>query len=516
MKNLIYFAMGILFAISLQAQTQIQIQNTFMTSIDPNNEHRSNNGNIIINTDNGFIIVGASSCYGGQVGCLDFVAVDPNGMELWTRNFENYPYGFSMAWGGLIKNVVNDYDYTALGITAKNDSIYGFLLYLNAGGDTIASVPFTNSAIGIANGSEIDGNSYIALYTSGIPYVTAQAVLQQVFADGTLGWSKTFAPTNYTNGISLGKMYDNGFVLGLSVFDFNNPDNFRADIVRTTGTGDTLWSKWLPTIDPDYAPLLQVLVQANHNIAAAWAIDTFLYVPGEGLYNQYPPTVFCLSESGEILWKHVFVARSWKTITSIRTAANGDIIGCGYNDADVSGFIFRLSATGELLWEHEYYNSYSSVNHFFLFDLVETHEGNIAATGVVMTDIGQQGAIDNDIGLLLVDANGCVEGSCEDTIYLSVANEGQAWHNLSKPRFVVSPNPVGNQTTLLYQLPPNTQNAQLALLIYDVFGRQIAKYTLPEQQQNFTFNTANLPNGIYVYTVLAKGQRIYTNKFVKQ
>lgn len=493
MKNLIYFAMGILFAISLQAQTQIQIQNTFMTSIDPNNEHRSNNGNIIINTDNGFIIVGASSCYGGQVGCLDFVAVDPNGMELWTRNFENYPYGFSMAWGGLIKNIVNDYDYTALGITAKNDSIYGFLLYLNAGGDTIASVPFTNSAIGIANGSEIDGNSYIALYTSGIPYVTAQAVLQQVFADGTLGWSKTFAPTNYTNGISLGKMYDNGFVLGLSVFDFNNPDNFRADIVRTTGTGDTLWSKWLPTIDPDYAPLLQVLVQANHNIAAAWAIDTFLYVPGEGLYNQYPPTVFCLSESGEILWKHVFVARSWKTITSIRTAANGDIIGCGYNGGD--GFIFRLSATGELLWEHEYYNSYSSVNYFFLFDLVETHEGNIAATGVVMTDIGQQGAIDNDIGLLLVDANGCVEGSCEDTIYLSVANEGQAWHNLSKPRFVVSPNPA-NQTLSInsYQYSP-----EATFELYNILGQVAIKTPLLTKEEQIDIN--NLPAGTYFYQI---------------
>lgn len=514
MKNLIYFAMGILFAISLQAQTQIQ--NTFMTSIDPNNEHRSNNGVIIMDNGDGFMIVSASICDQNTIGCLDLIKTDYNGVPLWSNNFIKYPYGLGVANDGLIKKQEGDF----LLLAGEGNITNGYNVFtalLNQDGDSISSFPIGENVIAIANHGIWEGNNndYITLYTSGIQQVTGYAVLQQVFADGTLGWSKIFAPTNYTNGISLGKMYDNGFVLGLSVFDFNNPDNFRADIVRTTGTGDTLWSKWLPTIDPDYAPLLQVLVQANHNIAAAWAIDTFLYVPGEGLYNQYPPTVFCLSESGEILWKYPFMNLYPKTINSIRTAANGDIIGCGITGYGM-GLLFRLSPTGELLWEHGYSNSHSANPYFPLFDLVETHEGNIAATGVVMTDIGQQGAIDNDIGLLLVDANGCVEGSCEDTIYLSVANEGQAWHNLSKPRFVVSPNPVGNQTTLLYQLPPNTQNAQLALLIYDVFGRQIAKYTLPEQQQNFTFNTANLPNGIYVYTVLAKGQRIYTNKFVKQ
>ena len=511
MKNLIFLMAGLFLGLNLIAQ------NTFSTSIDPNGEHTNNNGAVIMDNGDGFVIVSASICDQSTVSCLHLIKTDYNGVPLWSNNFIKYPYGLRGAGRGLIKKQDGNFALFTIENTIGIDGEYHpFLLNIAPNGDSLSAISFGTNVVSVASQSifECNNNDFVALYTSGVFQQSSQAVLQQVFANGTLGWSKTFAPTNSTNGISLDKMHDDGFALSLFVQNTNDLSEIRANIIRTNAVGDTLWSKWLPnTVDLDYAPLPFIAVQANHPSAAVWAVDTFLYVPGEGLYNRYPPTVFCLSPNGDLLWKHVFVTIGWKTITSLRPAANGDIIGCGFYDGDGSGFMFRLSPTGELLWEHKYYNPINTTNAFMFFDLVETHQGGIAATGIVFTDT-EQGGIDNDVGLLLVDANGCISGSCEDTIYLSTSNEGQAWFNLNKPRFVVSPNPVSNQANLLYQLSPNTQQAQL--LIHDVWGRELAAYTLSAQEQNFSFDTHLLPNGIYIYSVWANKQRIYTNKFIKQ
>lgn len=506
MKNLIFLMVGLFLCINLMAQ------NTFSTSIDAGNMHNSNNGISIIDAQNGLFVVSASLCYGNTTRCMDIVKTDYLGNVAWQQHFEDYPFEFTSA----SKSPINDGDNYSFLVMRKTmldmEDYYPFIFTLNNNGDSIQSLPLEQVKAIASTGLQKINTDYYLLYSYGEQW--SHAVLQQVFANGTLGWSKTFAPTNYTSGVSLGKMHDDGFVLSLFVQNTNDLSEIRTNIIRTNAVGDTLWSKWLPaTVDLDYVPLPLIAVQANHNIAAVWAVDTFLYVPGEGLYNRYPPTVFCLSRNGDLLWKHVFVTIGWKTITSLRPAANGDIIGCGFYDGDGSGFMFRLSPTGELLWEHKYYNPINTTNAFMFFDLVETHQGGIAATGIVFTDIGQPLG-DPDVGLLLVDANGCISGSCEDTIYLSASNEGQAWFNLNKPRFVVSPNPVSNQANLLYQLSPNTQQAQL--LIHDVWGRELAAYTLSAQEQNFSFDTQLLPNGIYIYSVWANKQRIYTNKFIKQ
>lgn len=97
MKNLIFLMAGLFLGLNLIAQ------NTFSTSIDPNGEHTNNNGAVIMDNGDGFVIVSASICDQSTVSCLHLIKTDYNGVPLWSNNFIKYPYGLRGAGRGLIK-----------------------------------------------------------------------------------------------------------------------------------------------------------------------------------------------------------------------------------------------------------------------------------------------------------------------------------------------------------------------------------------------------------------------------
>ncbi len=77
----------------------------------------------------------------------------------------------------------------------------------------------------------------------------------------------------------------------------------------------------------------------------------------------------------------------------------------------------------------------------------------------------------------------------------------------------VFPNPGKGETTLTYSL---LKGEQVEISLSDLAGRQVSVKNLGFQTQGlnaYRFNTANLPNGIYLYTIRAGNQRL-TGKFV--
>ena len=56
------------------------------------------------------------------------------------------------------------------------------------------------------------------------------------------------------------------------------------------------------------------------------------------------------------------------------------------------------------------------------------------------------------------------------------------------------PNPANETSTILLSVPNHTQ---LNLKIYDVSGRELVTFIIPENQQKFTFKTTQLTEGMY-------------------
>ncbi len=78
----------------------------------------------------------------------------------------------------------------------------------------------------------------------------------------------------------------------------------------------------------------------------------------------------------------------------------------------------------------------------------------------------------------------------------------------------ISPNPFTSSTTFTYSL---TEPSQVSLRIYDSFGYQVAEPIFADQQNGehkITWNTENLPAGIY-YSRLYAGKQVMMQKIIK-
>jgi len=79
--------------------------------------------------------------------------------------------------------------------------------------------------------------------------------------------------------------------------------------------------------------------------------------------------------------------------------------------------------------------------------------------------------------------------------------------------FQNNPNPFKNNTRINYELPENTRQA--VLMITDMSGKQVATYPLDNQRTGeVNVNANGLPNGTYVYVLMADGQPVARNKMV--
>ena len=61
------------------------------------------------------------------------------------------------------------------------------------------------------------------------------------------------------------------------------------------------------------------------------------------------------------------------------------------------------------------------------------------------------------------------------------------------------PTPANNQLVVEYPSGDNLSNQMLD--IYDMLGKKVASYQLPANDDKLTLNVANIPAGLYLYTI---------------
>ncbi len=76
----------------------------------------------------------------------------------------------------------------------------------------------------------------------------------------------------------------------------------------------------------------------------------------------------------------------------------------------------------------------------------------------------------------------------------------------------VFPNPAASYTNIYYTLPAGTSQGELVL--YDLAGRELKKYTVTSQVDHLRLTTSDIAAGTYFYQLMVNGNGIATKKII--
>jgi hypothetical protein len=206
-------------------------------------------------------------------------------------------------------------------------------------------------------------------------------------------------------------------------------------------------------------------------------------------------------------------------VLRIITAANGDIIGGGFRTPNHEGsdyaWMFRVNPQGKLLWNRYFCDSLQRPwTYMGIYDLAETPEGNIVATGRVRDTIpGTNGDVNLNLFLLRTGADGCLNGNCSDsTQYITIVKEpGRKGLFGTLPNLRVAPNPV---STTLHVTLPEGSSGERRLEWYSLSGRLLHTLSVEEAHaETLTLPAPALPDGAYWLT-LREGLRLTARQLI--
>jgi len=200
--------------------------------------------------------------------------------------------------------------------------------------------------------------------------------------------------------------------------------------------------------------------------------------------TQFYYALEAFTPEGESAWRYSWFYKVNATIESLRRAANGDIIGCGFwyeFDPPYRGWVFRFSPEGELKWSRQYNDAPNrpwdlGQAPLYFNRLTELPDQRIAITGFAIDSTDYPGAngMNANVLLMILDSMGCLVPGCigEDQIISST----EGWQVIGRVPMLgldISPNPATNYIRLSWpgDKPPGGFNSQLHA--YDMKGRII-------------------------------------------
>ena len=218
---------------------------------------------------------------------------------------------------------------------------------------------------------------------------------------------------------------------------------------------------------------------------------------------------------GNIIWNKKYGAsRPVNFISNIISLDNGDFIACGYTKdlgyAFRIGWLFKFNGNGDSLWYREYYyyldNRSEAEN--YLYDISSTEDGGFIATGQAYT-LSPTNYLPK-IWVLKVDSVGCEIPNCwvgiEEDDKTGRREDGKT------ERLSVWPNPA--KSIVNCRWPMGECRGDLILMIYDMFGREVDVFNIPDGQNEFRVNIEDYPSGVYL-AVLREGHvEVSNTKFI--
>ncbi len=210
--------------------------------------------------------------------------------------------------------------------------------------------------------------------------------LVRIDTNGNTKWEKLMSRTENPWGLALAT--DTGFCIASS---YESAVGTKNDIViiRTSSTGDTVWTKRYGGAENDDPEAIVATPDSGFIIVA----NTYSYGPGNG--DVY---VLKVNKHGDTVWTRTFGGTEWDVAYDVEQTSDGNfiVVGGTYSlDPNGAMYAIKISSDGTTLWE-----SYVGSAGGRAYDCVETPDGGFLLGGLTYP------GTNNDMYLVRIDKDG--------------------------------------------------------------------------------------------------------------
>jgi hypothetical protein len=276
--------------------------------------------------DDGYIIAGYTSSFGGGDYDVYLVKTDANGDTLWTRTYGGI--GDDRAYS--VQQTLDD-GYIVTGYT-NSSGAGGYdicLIKTNASGDTVWTQTHGGAAddFGESVREAPDGGYIVAGYTKSFGAGSWDVYLLKTDTEGSPIWTKTLGGTGFDVGLSLRETSFGGYIVVGYTYSFGAGQN-DVYLIRTAGNGATVWTKTYGGLWWDVGISVQRTSDAGYIIAG------YTYSFGQGLGDVY---LIRTAGNGDTLWTGTYGGADYDRGNAVLQTSDGGYLIAGYTHSYGAG-----------------------------------------------------------------------------------------------------------------------------------------------------------------------------------
>ena len=425
--------------------------------------------------------------------------------------------------GALVRNN----DYFGLFTTVEDgvmETDYGIFFKFDQYGDSILTRTFFDETdiflIGRTCTATNDGG--FALLGNNYPNDLADLLLIKTDSNGNEQWRQQYGTDSSDWAKSVIQTADKGFALGTwTRLKDGYHWNINADpiVFKTDSLGNLEWTLNLggPVMD-DKAMLCPT---QDSCIMVLTTIGDSMYTPS---YAYAKINLIKIDLAGNIIWNRNYGgSRLGNQSSSIISLENGDLLACGFVRysiyLDPAGWLFRFNSDGDSLWYREYWyfpEDPSNHGHNYLNDVSATIDNGFIAVGYAYASSPSDYL--EKMWALKVDSVGCEIADCwvgieeEETGRPGDKETGRPGDKETGRGLEIWPNPARGIVDCRWSIFDG--RGDVVLMIYDVFGREVAEIKVPGKQDQVQINVESYPPGVYIAVLRNGGDFLGSGKFV--
>ncbi|HDG68557.1 MAG TPA: hypothetical protein ENG11_05375 [candidate division Zixibacteria bacterium] len=246
---------------------------------------------------------------------------------------------------------------------------------------------------------QTDDGGYAVAGEASIPggYGGADFYLVKVSSDGEVLWSRTYGGECNDKGYHILKTEDGGFIIVGESHpchpDSEYPYFSYIYVVKTTLSGDTVWTKTISETGKDVGYWIEPAVDGGYVIAGVSDNDDSLFT-GDALLLK-------IDTYGNVIWTHSYGGSNREIANSVRQTADGGYIIAGFSSSPTDSgdiYLIKTDNEGNVIWERVYEDDYITIGN----QVVQTSDGGYAVIGSTIPAEGAPG----DVYLLKTDSEG--------------------------------------------------------------------------------------------------------------
>ena len=511
-------------------------RNVWLIKTDKNGNHQWDNtfgGNnddegysVQQTTDGGYIIAGYTVSFGAGLNDVFLVKADASGNQVWAKTFggaqddEGYSVLQTNDGGFLIGGVTSSYGAGSRDMWMIKTDAAGNLVWQKTHGGLSS-----DGAWYVAQTS--DGGFILTGWTLSYgPGSIGNAWLVKTDSLGNQQWNKFFGGDDADRGYAAQQTTDGGYILTGYTGSFG-AGLYDMLLIKTDPSGNAEWTKTFGGTGRDYGNSVQQMsdggfIVLGYTLSFGAGGDDFYLVKTDANGNEEWFTTYGGSASdvgffvrqtndgGLILTGHTLSFGSG--VHDVWLIKTDNIV-----PVELISFTSEVSENNvKLLW-----STSTEVNNMGfeiqkLQDLPTGQAGWVSISFVpgfgTTTEVHHYSFVDESLQsgkyeyrLKQIDLDGSFKYSNIIEVTVNLPGEFSLEQNY--------PNPFNPSTTLRYEIP---EGSFVILKVYDVLGNEIVTLVNEEKPAGtykLTWNAANLPNGVYFYT-LSTGNFLSTKKMV--